>query len=146
MKILQVKAGDMLFCDDIRMEVLWPSPPFQSKADDNSLVLRYGDLLFLSDLPEKLESKVPVTDPVTVVRGAGSRECFSEPLLASTRRVIFSSSDADRDDLILSSTLDRLRDRGAEVWVTGLHGAVSLLHGPEGWVVRPLHSVPEPRQ
>lgn len=146
LKVVAVKAGDVLQCRGIEMEVLWPKEPFRSKADENSLVLRYGDMLFLSDLPESLEPEVAGPGAWTVVRGAGSRECFCEPLLASTRSVIFSSTDRERDDLVLPGTLDRLQARHVGVWVTGLHGAIRLLGRPNGWTIRPLRPSPEPGQ
>ena len=145
-KWVTVKAGDTLQCGGIEMEVLWPREPFRPKADENSLVLRYGDLLFLSDLPEQFEAEVVRQGRMTVVRGTSSRECFSGPLLASTQRVIFSSTDRERNDLVLPATLDRLQGREVGVWVTGLHGAVSLLGRPNGWTVRPFRSLPEPGQ
>lgn len=145
-KTVSVKAGDLLKCGDLEMDVMWPREPYGTKSDDNSLVLRYQDLVFLSDLPGKLEAEMSWPASATVVRGAASGECFTDALLASTRRVIFSATDTEREDLILPETLQRIRGQGAGVWVTGLHGAVRLIGHPQAWQVLPLHPSPEPRQ
>lgn len=145
-KVVEVEAGDALELGGEKWDVLWPRAPFASKADDNSLVLRYGDLVFLSDLPQKHEDEFGHSGPVTVVRGASSRECFSGPLLEATRRAIFSATDEERDDLVLPETLRRLRERDADVWITGVDGAVRLSGRPGKWKVQPALSMPEPRQ
>jgi len=145
-KVVPVKAGDKLRAGGVEFDVLWPREPFGSKADENSVVLRYRGVVVLSDLPESLETEVAFEGAETIVRSAASRDCFSRALPESVRRVIFSATDRDRDDLVLPSTLRRLQERGAEVWVTGLHGAVSLAHGSDGWVARPMIPRPDPLQ
>jgi competence protein ComEC len=137
--VREAVAGDRLNFRGMELEVLWPKPPFSKRADENSLVLRRGSLVILSDLPAKLEPQVQWPPGAVIVRSGGGEELFGELSPEKTpASVIFSCGDRSRDDLIAEDVMGRLRRAGAGVFVTGRNGAVLLKNREGRWFAEAL--------
>ncbi|MEA2677024.1 MAG: competence protein ComEC [Chloroflexota bacterium] len=162
-----IAAGDTLWLDRVRLDVVWPppgsvpaSPPGSGKEiNDTSVVieLHFGtrDMLFPGDVEGEIDPQLlaaglaervgPELDVLKVAHH-GSRTATTAALVEALQpRVAVISVGADNDyGHPAPDTLLRLKSIGAEVYRTDLDGSVEITTDGSDLLAHPDHGRPQP--
>lgn len=139
--IERIGAGDILYCDEVAIDVLWPLPDDNSDApwrnnDGTVLRIRYGDqaFLFTADIEKEAERRilsegVDLRANIVKVAHHGSRTSSTDSFVTATRAplAIISVGRTSIFGHPNKEVVDRWRASGAQVMTTGERGTISVV-------------------
>jgi len=146
-KKISLMAGDVLDIDGILFEVLWPSKTVSSNKNDRSLVMKItigeGSILATGDITKSVEKKLIqkyddyLQSDVLVVAHHGSKSSTSGEFLdvVQPKAALISAGEDNRYGHPHHEVLDRLHERGIEVFVTANNGTITYELSETGFVI-----------
>jgi competence protein ComEC len=147
-RVVSPKAGELINWDGVQIKVLSPPPDYEpapAPKNNDSLVLHLAlgrrSIMLTGDVERQMEPNITELADILKVSHHGSKTSTTDVFLDAVhpRWAVVSVGFANLFRHPHAQVLERLSERGIEVWRTDEHGQVRMFTNGKSWRIESFH-------